>query len=83
MGSGSGCIPDLSSSRSEPGDDDDCASSKPPYVLDVLDKLAAEYFGHNWDRVDEMIQVNQRRLEAWKGKRERSEENDAPAQTRC
>lgn len=58
-----GCIPELSASKS--GKDDD---SKPPYVLDVLNKLAAEYFGHNWDRVDEMVKVNTSRLEAWKGK---------------
>ena len=50
-------------------DDEDPARPKAP-LIGRLDDLAAAYFGHFWDRVDEMVQVNQDRLEAWKARRQ-------------
>ncbi|GAB5035525.1 p-loop containing nucleoside triphosphate hydrolases superfamily protein [Nannochloropsis oceanica] len=56
------------SSASSVKDDEDPERPKPP-LIEHLDDLAAEYFGRNWDRVDELVRVNQERLEAWKAAR--------------
>jgi len=56
------------SSASSVKDDEDPKRPKPP-LIEHLDDLAAEYFGRNWDRVEELVQINQECLEAWKAAR--------------
>lgn len=50
-------------------DDKNPLQQQRPPLLDHLEDLAAEYFGHNWHRVEEIVELNQQRLEAWKASR--------------
>lgn len=45
-----------------------CLSQEAPEaLLHALDEAGADYFGQGWDRVDEVVIVNEARLDLWKG----------------